>query len=233
MPIDIMTCNDEQALKKYYELWKQGKTNEEIMKALDISKGVLDGLAPELLTYCRKAIKEETRISLTKGNLPDGMKLTPARRKEFIENMEAGCSVQESALLMNVPLVTVMDVWFVEDPDFKHLADTAQMRANTEAVKALIKRAQGYDLPIATKTVTEGMLDKMGREMTVTSTTKTKKHVEPSVKALEVYLYNRLPEKFSKDGAGSITGAKGKLLMALEAALEPEEGDSEFKEDGE
>ncbi len=216
-------------LNKYYELWLSGSTAEQIRKSLNLSTPQYNKYTPDFLAYCRHKIKFDTRAQLTNGYTPNLVKLTTTRENEFLQLIASGLSYDKAALVMNVPLVTIMDYWF-KDTNFKRKARIAAEMTNTKVLQAFYKRAVGYQYDGGHRSVTRGIKivevfegegknrEKVIKEVPYESETTVYKInvVEPDVTAGKFWLFNRMPDKFSIDGQRTDMNNKGAILQWIE-----------------
>ena len=218
-----------ETLNKYYELWLSGCSAEEIRIKLKFTISKFNNYTPDFLVYCRHQVKFDTRARLTSGELPDLVYLTSEREEQFIQLISTGLSYDKAALLMNVPLITVMDYWFKNEV-FKEKVRFAVEIVNARVVQALYRRATGYEYPGGHRSITsgtkvievyEGIGDnkqKIGKEIPYESETIVEKTivVEPDVAAGKFWLFNRMPDQFSIDGQRTGINNKGKILAWIE-----------------
>lgn len=204
----------ENELKIYYKLWKAGKDNLEIREAVKMSESVFDKNLPYFLHYARRAFKEDYRNGLAAGK-PPLLELTEERRKQFLQLSSSGLSYVQVAKIMNIPLPTIMDVWFVDDPVFKAQVDTINDLMNARVQQALYKKAIGYRTTVKTVTKMKGVGEK-GQPVNTTTVSKQEKIVDGDVNAQKLWLINRLPEQWSADGQVNKDGNKGTIMKMLE-----------------
>jgi len=174
-------------------------------------------------------VKYDIRAQLTQGDEPDLVKLTPTRAEEFLLHIGVGLSYPDAALIMDVPLITVTDYWF-KDLHFKAKVDRAVTLMNANVVRAIYKRATGYQYDgghrtesNGTRTVTEGAgKDKTEKEIPFHNVTEISKInvVEPDVNAAKFWAVNRMPDQFSVDGQRTNINNKGKILQWIEEQTE-------------
>jgi len=179
-------------------------------------------LTPYFLLYCRDRVKNETRHSLANDGNAIEIALTPQRREELLDHLGSGLDMAAASLLMNVPLPTITDIWFKEDPTLQMHCKYAGDINNAEVVKALFKRARGYSFYEQSETNSSGdNLPKKDKEGNVggcyTSKTVTLKHIEGNVTAQKFWLVNKVPDEWTIDGTNPRKNNKGKILEALEA----------------
>lgn len=236
---------DQKLLDRYYELWLAGDDEAQICASLKVKPSKLKSLLPWLLAHCRHRLKHETRSRLTDGRVPNLPPLTPERRAEFLRNVGAGASFEKACSVMGVPLTTLTEHWFVEDPDLKIEAEYQVDLHNFNVVKALYQRALPRDVETETETVSEvdevdpqtGMVRRGedGKPLVrrTSSKTKTLKTVEGCFNAQRFWATNRMPEQWSLDGQGNSGGSKGKILAALESFISEGSADEDARFDAE
>jgi DNA-binding CsgD family transcriptional regulator len=216
-----------EILQKYYELWLSGCSVQDIRESLNITVSKFNQYTPDFLNYCRHQVKFDIRARLTNGELPNLVTLTTEREEQFIQLLSTGLSYDKVALLMNIPLVTVLDYWF-KNPEFKAKVRIATELTNARVTQALFKRAIGYQYDGGYKTRTKGVKvveyknkdtgEKLYKEIPYHSETIIEKInvVEPDVNAAKFWLFNRNPEQFSIDGQRTDINNKGKILAWIE-----------------
>lgn len=230
---------NEEALSLYYDLWIKGSTFSKICQELrktgwitekgniryrtmaKFKERILE-LTPYFLLYCRDRVSKETRHSLANEGEAIEIALTPQRREELLSHLGSGLDLATASLLMNIPLPTITDQWFKEDPTLQMHCKYAAEINNAEVVKALFKRAKGYTYVEQSETNSSGdNLPRKDSEGNVggcyTSKTVTLKHIEGNVTAQKFWLVNKLPEEWTMDGTNPSKNNKGKILEALEA----------------
>ncbi len=101
-----------------------------------------------------------------------------------------GCTNGELANYLKIDYST-LNKWKEEYPDFRNaIAEGHNQNQNSKVELGLLKRAKGYAYTESTEEVTDD------GEKTTVKTKKVKKHLPPDVRAQEVWLYNRYPEKW-------------------------------------
>ena len=138
----VLLDKKEQALlDQYYTLWKDGLDDSAICQRTGMTPIRLKRMMPFLLAHCRHMMKHETNSLLANGELPDAFKLTPARRQEFLDNMAAaGGDMATVCAAMSLPLPTLTEVWYKQDPSLQIEAEASTARANLLGVKCLMKK---------------------------------------------------------------------------------------------
>lgn len=214
---------NKETLHKYYELWRDGHDARDIQERLCLNDAQFNRLTPHFLNYCRHAIKHETRDALAGGGKPDIIPLSCDRRKKFLGYVSSGLSYDKAARMMYVPLVTVLDYWFVENPAFKSEAEYAIELLDADIIMSLVKRAKGFSSDIATETTVDSDTEK-GRFKSTTKS-RTKRYIAGDVGAQKFWLINRKPDQFSVDGEINRKGNKGKILEAIDELIGTEDDD--------
>lgn len=192
-------------LDRYYELWLTDLTArklESIVRSefpdVTMTKNYFKLHASEFHAHCRHLAQLDTNRSLTEEGRPVEVVLTEERRVQLQDYVANGASLQQAADLLDVPLVTITELWFRAEPELRRELQVVALRRDLKVVDALRKRAIGYAIPSqVVKEKTGVVKDKVGNvipgfedhETVVTTTTK---HFPPSVAAQELYLINRL-----------------------------------------
>lgn len=210
----------------YYKMWREGKSNTDIRAVLTISEEKFENSLPYLLHYTRQKYKEDYREGLTSGKPPE-MILTEERRRQFLQMTAAGLGYPQISKIMNIPLPTIMDVWFVEDPVFKDQVDTVTDLMNARVIQAMYKKAIGYRTTVKTVTKMKGIGEK-GTPVETTSVSKQEKIVDGDFNAQKFWVVNKLPKEWSIDGTVNKEGNKGTIMKLLEQGInEKEDGEDE------
>jgi hypothetical protein len=208
---------DNKILEKYYELWLEGKELSDIQKQLELDDKTFNDYTPAFLNYCRHHLKHNIRDNLSGADAPDVPQLTPERRAKFIEYVSLGLSYDKVSKIMNIPLITIMDFWFKENPDFKAEAEYAIDLLDAEITMSLVKRAKGFKTQSKTTTTVEGNNEK--GEVKTTTTSETEKEFAGDVGAQKFWLINKQSDHFSVDGEVNRKGNKGKILEAIDELI--------------
>ena len=229
-----MTQSKETLLcKKYYSLWKEGKTLAEIKEGLGIGEPAFKKLQPDFLVYCRHRVKHDTIEKLRAGLVPDSVPLTSENRAKFLKYAEVGMALDKISNMIDVPLITIMDYWFVIDPDLQSHYQNSAAKADAEVEMALKKKALGHGSKTVTVTTTEEYDPIKGKKMTSVVTSETERPMAGDIQAQKFWLINRVADRFSLDGEGNRNTNKGKILEAIEeivAANEDKDDKMGFKE---
>lgn len=230
----IMQSNsfDQKILKDYYKLWKKGLGDDEIQFQLQMPEKEFIRYTPAFLTYCSHHSAFDARQALhisSDKNLPE---LTDERRVQFLEYISLGLSYDKAALMMNIPLVTVMNFWFKMDDVFRIECKMAAEKQLADIELAMFKRARGFNTAIKTTTDTEGVSAKEGK-FSSSTTSETEKYVSGDVNAQKFIMTNKKPDTYSLDGEVNREGNKGRILEAIEDIVQDDENDldSIYKED--
>ena len=200
----------------YYDLWKSGAGSDSIRISLGLDIRSFRQHQADFLYYCRNRSTKEFREASV-SNQPFTLPLTQERRQEFIDHTSGGLSIPETAEIMGVPLPTVLDVWFKSDPLMKFEVEQNRLLLNSQVIRALFTRAVGTRHITSSRTRTKGKGEK--GMVDTTSVTQTEKVVEPSDAAIQLWLTNRMPDQWSKDGKTVLGGNKGDILTAIEADM--------------
>jgi hypothetical protein len=213
-----MRTPDSYLLDEYYTLWKRGLRSSEIQTRLDMTDYLFQKYQPYFFNHIRNEMKAEAR----EGEF--SIELTEELANEFLDYIRAGIPYDKVAKAMNIPLPTVMNVWFKDDV-FKAEVDYALEMANVKVIKALHKRACGYTFTAKSKTTTSTK-NKRNKEtgdledIEVTSVTEREEHVLPEVNAIKFWLINRSNEQWALDGSTSKSNNKGAILSAIDDMTE-------------
>jgi hypothetical protein len=221
----------KELLDQYYELWKKGHSASTIRTQLKLSEPQFKDRQPYFLHHCRLKNREDFREGMVNGNY-NHLTLSPERKNEFLHLMAGGLSYDKAALIMDVPLPTIMDVWFKEDPVFKTQVDNIQHLMTARVVRALYKKATGNKYITRSTSRTKGQSEK-GMVDTVT-VTKSEKVVEPDFASIKFWLINNDPEHYSETGQKGKGGDVGSILGGIQKAIEAgssEELDNKFDQE--
>jgi len=190
----------ENVLKTYYTAWIAGKTNNEIAKEIfkqcqdrfispkEVSNYIKKNL-PAFHSFCRSKTISDTRKSLSETGEALRIELTPERRADLLRYVSKGKSLEKAADMINVPLLTITEIWFIEDDTLQWELKTIKDKQDIKILEALEKRALGYDLHVAEINDIAEETEKGFKKGTHIK--KTKKHVPGSVQAQEFYLINQ------------------------------------------
>ena len=233
----MISENQKKRLEQYYEMWLKGCTQDEIRDTLGMSEADFDRQTYMFFNYCRAQLGKETNMALAQHEKPDLLKLTELRRQRFLDLVSSGLTYPKAAKFMGIPLVTITNVWFKDDPVLKREAEYAAELLDANVVIALKKRAIGYKETNSSKTKATG--EKVLENGTVVpylvtdSVTETTSNVRPDVTAQKLWLINRKPDEWSPDGERNRGSNKGKILEKVESEIAegtPEE-DAMFDEE--
>jgi len=219
---------DEATLRAYYELWCQGHTVSGIMEQLGIEEKQYKSWEPYFFWACRKGNMQKISAGATPIQLTQGL------RENFLDLIRSGIPVDKAARAMNVPLTTVLEIWF-HDPIFKTEVDFAVEMANVEITQALFKKAKGFTShrKSTTKTKTTGRVSDTGTPLPdyeSTSTTESEEEISGNVEAQKFWLINKSPEGWNLDGSALKSNNKGAILSAIDKMTEMTEEDQKFFE---
>lgn len=215
-----MRKKDWLKIELYYDKWREGLDQEEIRQYLEMDEKSFRQLTPHFLAYVREK-QFNTPVRTPEVSIP----LTPERRQKFLQFMSIGKNHAQAAELINVPLPTVYEVWFKEDPEFKNECLVASKRALADIEISLYTKAKGYDTKIKTTTKTTGC-DKEGRPTESATESITEKHVPADTNAIKFFLTNNMPDKYSLDGEQNKAQNKGAILEALDELIGSEQDDN-------
>ena len=219
---------DEYLLRAYYELWSTGHTVSGIIEQLGIDEAQYKKWEPYFFWACRN----ENRHRVVEGITP--LQLTEGLRSNFLDFIRTGIPVDKAARAMNVPLTTVLEVWF-QDPVFKAEVDFAVDMANVEITQSLFKRAKGFKAyrKSTTKTTAKGRVSETGTPLPdyeSTATTESEEDIAGNVEAQKFWLINKSPEGWNLDGSAMKSNNKGAILSAIDKMTEMTEEDEKFFE---
>jgi hypothetical protein len=211
-------------LARYYELWLAGTPSDRLaatlatefdeeLKAcggpremLRCGKAYVAKHLPAFHTYCRTKFVEVTNKTLLETGAPAVAPLTAERRAELLHYVGMGASLSKAADLLNVPLVTITELWFKEDDTLQVELNCVRDRHDLRVVAALERRALGYDLPYeeTRETNEESSNDKTGcGDKTSSTTVSGVRHYPASVTAQVHWTKNRLGWSDSPKGEGA------------------------------
>jgi hypothetical protein len=186
-----------EILDAYYELWLSGSDASTIVERLNdafpthhITPKYITRHLPALHAYCRQRMVRDTRTALTNDQLPPNVVLTPERRSKLLELVGCGATLQRAADMLNVPLVTITDRWYLDDPDLRTEVAVVRDTYDYRVVAAAHRRAIGYDVPV-TETHEINEETERGYRRGTTVVTKTT-HVPGSTTAQTLWLKARL-----------------------------------------
>lgn len=160
-----------------------------------------------------------------KGGRPTDYEETFARQA-FVACKRGGFSQRNLAELFGVHHSTIKN-WMGEYPEFKESIDDGKKAHKVEA--AFYKRAVGITY---TETVTETIIgvDEIGEQKfaRVVKEKKTKKFIPPDVRAGEIFLTNRDPERWKSKQNIEMTGANGgPVIMQVSTGVDRGPGESD------
>lgn len=188
--------------EEYCEMVLDGWNDADIQEALNIAPYTFKKILPFLLAYFRNYMRDKTKPGSGK-NLGSIIPLTAALREGLLDHVSAGLALHEAAAALGVPLPLIMDGWMKEDSALKRQVEHALVMRNTDVVRALYRRAVGYQHLSETTTVsgTEGY-DREGNPVNTktTTTVRSTKVLYGDVAAQRFWLINRLPEQWTTDG---------------------------------
>lgn len=208
---------NKDVLESYYKLWLSGKTPSQIKKLLKLTDRNYKSLLPDFLSFCRHKIQFESRDVLTiKNKSLVKIELTYEKEILFLQYVASGLSYDDAALLMDVPLATVFNFWFLENPAFKLRCEKVTKFITVQATMALYKRVVGYDVDYEKKSESSGT-NKDGEPFSSETVTTGATHIPPDVNAAKFWLFNRDPASWTIDGMRTGKGQKGKILEFIEA----------------
>jgi hypothetical protein len=222
--------------EKYYQLWKEGLLDSEIFEQLGLSKNKYKELQPYFFNYVREKMKLENIKGVFK------LKKTAKLEEKFLNLIQSGLPYDKAAKIMNIPLATLMNEWFM-DPYFKAQVDYAVEITNSKVIAALYKRAVGETRICRSRTTsrTRPKVKKAGDSenfedytpldddgmLTMVTDTEREEYLPPSVEAQKFWLVNQDPERWSLTGDIKKVGNKGKILEAIDHMTEYSDEDKE------
>jgi hypothetical protein len=188
-----------ELLGAYYDRWLAGDPPRTITRALLADHGLghteaelgryLRRQLPALHAYCRQRFADVTSASLRETGAPAAIELTADRREELVRYVGLGATLPKAAALLDVPLVTVTELWLRDDPALRAELDVARDRHDLQVLHALQRRALGYELDFEETREETGMSATGAINRTVT--VKHTKHLPGSVEAQKFWLKNR------------------------------------------
>jgi len=189
--------------EQYYQLWKSGVTESEILSELDISRVQFRKSQALFFNYVRDRMRQE---------LCDNtfvLEKTPEREEEFLSLVSAGLDWPRACRILNIPLNTLVDFWFKDD-SFKARVDYCVEMATAKVIAGLYRRASGEVRKL--RSVSEGSQGRM--------VTEREEYVSPSVDAAKFILINREPEKWTLEGNPTPDRDRALILSALDKISE-------------
>ena len=216
----------DELCARYYDGWRRGYDADRIYVHVaaryTLSRSTFDSYMPFFFNYTRDRMKTELRGEVF------AMEKTPELEDEFVDLVAHGVAYDKAAKIMNIPLPTLMDDWFVNDPIFKNKVDYAREMATIKVVKALHKKATGYNVKTTSKTTTRTGTGDPQSQITngsvVESVTEREEHISASVEAQKFWLINN-SEEWSLEGKQSDQGNKSQILDKIEEMTELTEED--------
>lgn len=210
---------DEQ-IKRYYDLWRKGKKQDEIASVLGVSMHTLRSNASKIFLY----IKDQQSLSCGNGSMlpPDYTPLTDKYRKEAIELAGLGLNYNKISDKLGIPPATLMLQWIPDNPDFALELRQASLANDVKVKKALLKRAVGGRWKKKTVEQRDALIkgkdeDKIEQLTTLRETSGIR---EGDIEAIRYWLDNRDPESWA---SGPKTGTKnnvGEILKAVDNMLD-------------
>lgn len=184
----------------YCRLVLEGKDDEAIRAELRLSRAVYKKYQPFFLMHFREHARKTFRKRATRERrVPAGLiPLTPERRKKFLAHVARGLDFARAAALLNVPLPCVTEGWFKQDPLLQEEARFAAERATAEVEMALHRSAVGFEhgYQISNSSHVTGIGKDGPIDKTTETTTTGRKRVYPNVRAQELWLTNRDPDRW-------------------------------------
>ena len=120
-----------------------------------------------------------------------------------------GLSNKQIAEFLGIETQTLTD-WGNKYQVVRRALESARLERDLEVVDALYKTAIGYEHP-------DEDIRVAGGEVVITPVIK---HVQPSVKAQEIWLYNRMPEQWKSRSAIELTGKDGGPVQTSQLTFE-------------
>ncbi len=210
----------KEVLESYYKEWLQGKSDVQIAEAIGVGEYEIQKYSSCFMNYCRYKVQFETRDTLAKYGKALQIPLTDERRKELIDLIKHGVSIAKASRILNIPIITIYDYWYIIDPMLRIEVETAVDAVDAKITKALAKRAMGYKVKNRSTTTTEGQGADGPINMIVTSV--VERDVPADVNAAKFWLINRTPEKFTLDGNVNRSENKGRIIEFLDQELQTE-----------
>lgn len=168
-------------LQAYYELWLTGADDTGLVDdlrskfpAFGYTQKNFHRYLPFFHAFCRHAVAEASKIALSSDSLPDSHPLTDDLRSRFVDACGCGYNLAEVSSILCVPLVTITEVWFKQDPMLREQADSARLLHDYELRSAMHRRAVGYSYDASEETTETSSNEKFG---TTSSKREHKKHV--------------------------------------------------------
>jgi len=210
----------EALLASYYELWAKGLNDEQLAELLcsqfpdvvnprgasgkrrtAVQLQYISKHLPTIHTYCRNQLREKTASSLRDLGTAVAIPLTDERREQLLDFTAHGASLAKAANLLHVPLITITEVWLKNDEDLKLELECVRDRHDLQVVRALEKRALGYELDFKETRTVEGVSAK-GESIDTTTVVAHVNHVPGSVEAQKLWLINRAGWSLNPLGGG-------------------------------
>lgn len=158
----------------------------------------------------KAAPKRKPKKTKNKGGRPTKFK-NDYIRQAYVACKEAPFTDVKLAKLFNVSKATIAN-WKNEHPEFLESIKKGKDEWDClTAEKCLLKRVTGYRYTETTRELNPLSKDKDQAKMIITK--KISKHVSPDVKACDIWLCNRHPERWRKLKHVELTGKDGDPLI--------------------
>jgi hypothetical protein len=188
-------------LEAYYALWLKGLENDQLLSELQrledgkrYTQAYVKRHLPTIHAFCRQHLQNDTRVSLTNDKRPTMVELTTTRRERLLEYAGLGYPIDKVARLLNVPLVTITELWYKLDGALRDEVEVMRDEYDARVLRAIHRRAIGYELDDdrVAEDVNEN-LDKEGRLVITKSTRRSHQicHVPGSTTAQKLWAANR------------------------------------------
>lgn len=213
-------------LERYYQCWLEGMDSRAIAEKMGIKEEHLRAYEANYMAYCRYTVQFESKENLDKYQHALQIPLTAERREQLIDLIKHGVSIGKASRILNIPIITIYDYWYVVDPTLRVEIETAIDSLDAKVMKALAKRAIGYKVKNKTVTRTSGRGADGPIDMTVES--ETTRDVPADINAAKFWLINRTPDKFTLDGNANRSGSKGAIMEFINAEISNVKESSEY-----
>ncbi len=194
---------EKETLEQYYQLWKSGALESDIVSDLGLSAVAFKRNQPLFFNYVRDRMRQELNDNTFV------LEKTPEREEEFLSLVRAGLDWPRACRILNIPMNTLVDFWFNDD-SFKAKVDYCVEMATAKVIAGLYRRASGETRKL--RSVTEGPQGRM--------VTEREEYVSPSVDAAKFILINRDPEKWTLEGNPTPDRDRALILSALDKIAE-------------
>jgi hypothetical protein len=193
---------NKEYLERYYELWLTCESDADLLMKLSQSfpaqrnmQAYVKRHLPAFHSFCRHKLSLTTKASLVSDGTVAYILLNDERRSQLLTYAGLGYPLEKCAAMLNVPLLTITELWFKVDPELKEELVVMRDRYDARVLNAIFKRAEGYELTDEQVTTEEAEhLTKDGQVVKVKTTRILSRvnHVPGATQAQKLWAANRL-----------------------------------------